>query len=91
MASKKGGYYFYPHITEVKTCNAILDEKFCPILHTTKSKNLDKVINKINNCSFGMTFDIHSCVEEQIKYIRSKIRVDNIYANHSIIGKPPGF
>ena len=85
---QKGGYYFYPHIIEVKTINDIPDEKFGPILHITKykSKNLDKVIDEINNCGFGLTFGIHSRVEEKIKYIRSKIRVGNIYANRSIIG-----
>ena len=85
---QKAGYYFYPHIIEVKAINDIPDEKFGPILHITKykSKNLDKIIAEINNCGFGLTFGIHSRIEEKIEYIRSKIRVGNIYANRSIIG-----
>ncbi|MDG1436867.1 MAG: bifunctional proline dehydrogenase/L-glutamate gamma-semialdehyde dehydrogenase PutA [Rickettsiaceae bacterium] len=85
---QKDGHYFYPHIIEVNTINDIPDEKFGPILHITKykAKNLDKVIDEINNCGFGLTFGIHSRIEEKISYIRSKIKVGNIYANRSTIG-----
>jgi RHH-type proline utilization regulon transcriptional repressor/proline dehydrogenase/delta 1-pyrroline-5-carboxylate dehydrogenase len=82
------GHYFYPHVIEVKSINDIPDEKFGPILHITKYKtnNLDKVINEINNCGFGLTFGIHSRIEDKIEYIRSKIKVGNFYANRSITG-----
>ena len=84
----KDGCYFYPHIIEVKSINDISDEKFGPILHITKfkSKNLDLVIDEINNCGFGLTFGIHSRVEEKIEYIRARMKVGNIYANRSIVG-----
>ncbi len=84
----KSGYYFYPHIIEVKSINDIPDEKFGPILHITKfkSKNLDKVIDEINNCGFGLTFGVHSRIEEKIEYIRSRVHVGNFYANRSIVG-----
>lgn len=85
---EKSGHYFYPHIIEVTSINDISDEKFGPILHITKykSKDLDKVIAEINDCRFGLTFGIHSRIEEKIEYIRSKMKVGNIYANRSIIG-----
>lgn len=84
----KDGHYFYPHIIEVKSINDIPDEKFGPILHITKfkSKNLDKVIDEINNCGFGLTFGVHSRIEEKIEYIRTRMKVGNIYANRSIVG-----
>ncbi len=87
-SSLKGGHYVYPHIIEVKSINDIPDEKFGPILHIAKykSKNLDKVIDEINNCGFGLTFGIHSRIEEKIEYIRSRIKAGNIYANRSIVG-----
>jgi RHH-type proline utilization regulon transcriptional repressor/proline dehydrogenase/delta 1-pyrroline-5-carboxylate dehydrogenase len=85
---KKAGYYFYPHIIEVDSINDIPDERFGPILHITKykAKNIDKVIDEINNCGFGLTFGIHSRVEDKIEHIRSKVRVGNIYVNRSIVG-----
>jgi len=82
------GHYFYPHIITVKSINDIPDEKFGPILHIAKfkSKNLDKVIDEVNNCGFGLTFGVHSRIEEKIEYIRSRVRVGNFYANRSIVG-----
>ena len=47
---------------------------------------MDKVINEINNCGFGLTFGVHSRIEDKIEYIRSKIKVGNFYANRSITG-----
>jgi RHH-type proline utilization regulon transcriptional repressor/proline dehydrogenase/delta 1-pyrroline-5-carboxylate dehydrogenase len=84
----KDGCYFYPHIIEVKSINDISDEKFGLILHITKfkSKNLDQVIDEINNCGCGLTFGIHSRIEEKIEYIRARMRVGNIYANRSVVG-----
>lgn len=82
------GNYFYPHIIEVNSINDIPDEKFGPILHIAKyqSKKLDKVIDEINSSGFGLTFGIHSRIEEKIEYIRKKMKAGNIYANRSIIG-----
>ena len=84
----KDGYFFYPHIIEVNKISDIDGEKFGPILHIVryKAKDLDKVIDEINNCGFGLTFGIHSRIETRIDYIKSRVRVGNIYANRSIIG-----
>lgn len=86
--SLKDGYYFYPHIIEVGSINDIEDEKFGPILHIIKYKSnkLDKVIDEINGYGFGLTFGIHTRIQDRIEYIRSKIKVGNIYANRSIVG-----
>lgn len=84
----KSGHFFYPHIIEVNSINDIEEEKFGPILHITKynAKKVDKVIDEINNYGFGLTFGIHSRIEQQVEHIRSKIKVGNIYVNRSIIG-----
>jgi RHH-type proline utilization regulon transcriptional repressor/proline dehydrogenase/delta 1-pyrroline-5-carboxylate dehydrogenase len=82
------GYFFYPHILQINSINDIEDEKFGPILHVIKyrAKDLDKVINEINDYGFGLTFGVHSRIEDRIKYIRSKIKVGNIYVNRTMIG-----
>lgn len=86
--NSKDGHFFYPHIIEVRSINDISDEKFGPILHITKYKapDLDKVISEINNSGFGLTFGIHSRIEEKVEYIRAKVKVGNIYVNRSIVG-----
>ena len=84
----KGGNYFYPSIIEVNSINDIPDENFGPILHVIKykSKNIDKIVDEINNYGYGLTFGIHSRIEEKIEYLRSRIKAGNIYTNRSIVG-----
>ncbi len=84
----KSGHYFYPHIIEINSINDIENEKFGPILHIAKykSSDLDKIIDEVNNYGFGLTFGVHSRIEEKIQYIKSRIQVGNIYANRSIVG-----
>jgi RHH-type transcriptional regulator, proline utilization regulon repressor / proline dehydrogenase / delta 1-pyrroline-5-carboxylate dehydrogenase len=86
--ANNAGYFFYPHIIAVNSISDIPDEKFGPILHVAKyqATELDKIINDINSCGFGLTFGIHSRIEKKIEYISSKMRVGNIYANRSIVG-----
>ncbi|NRB11139.1 MAG: bifunctional proline dehydrogenase/L-glutamate gamma-semialdehyde dehydrogenase PutA [Rickettsiaceae bacterium] len=84
----KGGHYFYPHIIEINSINDIENENFGPVLHVIKykTKKIDKVIDEINNYGYGLTFGIHSRIEEKIEYLRNKIKAGNIYANRSIVG-----
>ncbi len=84
----KSGNYFYPHIIEINSINDIPGENFGPILHIIKykSKEIDKIIDEINSYGFGLTFGIHSRIEEKIEYLRSRIKAGNIYTNRSIVG-----
>ena len=84
----KDGNYFYPHIIEINSINNIPAENFGPILHIIKykSKDLDIIIDEINDYGFGLTFGIHSRIEEKIEYLRSRIKAGNIYVNRSIVG-----
>ncbi len=58
------------------------------VLHIIKykSKEIDKIIDEINSYGFGLTFGIHSRIEEKIEYLRSRIKAGNIYTNRSIVG-----
>ena len=86
--STSDGFFFYPQILEISSINDIPDERFGPILHVIKYKasDLDKIIDEINNCGFGLTFGVHSRIEARIEYIRSRMKVGNIYANRSMTG-----
>lgn len=82
------GHYFYPHIIEINNIDDVEDEKFGPILHIIKYKisDLDEVIKDINNCGYGLTFGIHSRIEDRINYISQRVDVGNIYINRSMTG-----
>ena len=58
------------------------EEQFGPILHLVryKSSDIEQVIDHINDAGFGLTFGIHSRIEEFTDYVCSKINAP---------GRPP--
>ena len=86
------GYYFAPHAFEIKSLSILKEEVFGPFLHVIryKANELDKVIDQINSTGYGLTFGIHSRINETIEYVSSKIRVGNCYINRSTIGAVVG-
>ena len=86
------GYYFAPHAFEIDSISLLKEEVFGPFLHVIryKAKDLDKVIDEINNTGYGLTFGIHSRINKTIEYVVSKIRAGNCYINRSTIGAVVG-
>jgi RHH-type proline utilization regulon transcriptional repressor/proline dehydrogenase/delta 1-pyrroline-5-carboxylate dehydrogenase len=86
------GYYFAPQAYEIDSISLLKEEVFGPFLHIIrfKANELDKVINEINNTGYGLTFGIHSRINNTIEHIANKIRVGNCYINRSTIGAVVG-
>ncbi|MCF6288070.1 MAG: bifunctional proline dehydrogenase/L-glutamate gamma-semialdehyde dehydrogenase PutA [Proteobacteria bacterium] len=86
------GYYFPPHAFEIDSINILKQEVFGPFLHVIryKAQDLDKVIAQINNTGYGLTFGIHSRINNTVKYVIAKIRAGNCYINRSTIGAVVG-
>jgi RHH-type proline utilization regulon transcriptional repressor/proline dehydrogenase/delta 1-pyrroline-5-carboxylate dehydrogenase len=86
------GHYFAPHAFEIKSLSLLKEEVFGPFLHVIryKAKELDKVIDEINSTGYGLTFGIHSRINETIEYVSSRIQVGNCYINRSTIGAVVG-
>ncbi len=86
------GFYFAPHAYEINSISLLKEEVFGPFLHVIrfKANELDKVINEINNTGYGLTFGIHSRINNTIEHIANKIRVGNCYINRTTIGAVVG-
>jgi RHH-type proline utilization regulon transcriptional repressor/proline dehydrogenase/delta 1-pyrroline-5-carboxylate dehydrogenase len=86
------GYYFAPHAYEMDSIILLKEEVFGPFLHVIryKAKDLDKVIDEINNTGYGLTFGIHSRINNTIDHVIKRIRVGNCYINRSTIGAVVG-
>lgn len=91
-SSLQNGSYFVPYIIAVNHINDIKKENFGPILHVIpfELKNLDQVINDINNTGFGLTFGLQTRIQSRIDYIASKVKAGNFYANRTMIGAHVG-
>jgi len=88
LDAPKKGYFVAPHIFKVDGINGLAREIFGPILHvaTFKARDLDKVIDDINARGFGLTFGLHTRVDDRIEKIGAKIKVGNFYVNRNQIG-----
>lgn len=86
------GTYFAPCAYEISGIEELEREVFGPVLHLVRyrSKDLDKVIEAVNNTGYGLTLGIHSRVERTVEYISKRIRVGNCYVNRSMIGAVVG-
>lgn len=86
------GTFVAPVAFELPNLDLLTHEVFGPVLHVIryKSKDLDNVIESINNTGFGLTLGIHTRVEETANYIQQRVKVGNSYMNRNMIGAVVG-
>ena len=56
----------------------------------TPARDLDRTIDAINALGFGLTFGLHTRLDETIDHVTARIRAGNIYVNRNIIGAVVG-
>lgn len=88
----KGECLIVPHVFELNSINELTGEVFGPILHVIRFRagTLAQVADAINSTGYGLTFGIHSRVDEHIRLLVERVRAGNIYINRSMIGATVG-
>ena len=63
-------------------------EIFGPVLHvaTFKAKNIDSVIDAINATGYGLTFGLHTRIDDRVQHVTDRIEAGNMYVNRNQIG-----
>ena len=86
------GYYFAPTLCRLKEFDDLEQEVFGPFLHvmTFKADELEDLIGKINDTGYGLTFGLHSRLEERHEMLTDLIDVGNIYINRHMTGAVVG-
>ncbi|MFN7598588.1 MAG: L-glutamate gamma-semialdehyde dehydrogenase, partial [Cereibacter sp.] len=67
-------------------------EIFGPVLHiaTFRANDIDAVIDAVNATGYGLTFGLHSRIDDRVQRIVDRLRVGNIYVNRNQIGAVVG-
>lgn len=88
----ESGYFMPPTAIAIDSISSLEKEVFGPILHVIqfKRKDLDQVINQINQTRYGLTLGIHSRINETVEYIRQRVHAGNCYVNRNMIGAVVG-
>ncbi len=81
-----------PALVRVKGIEDMQHEIFGPVLHIAsyEAKDLSKVINAINNSGYGLTFGLHTRIDDRVQQVVESIEVGNVYVNRNQIGAVVG-
>lgn len=86
------GLFLGPAVIRVNGVLSLEKEIFGPVLHITtfEASEIDKIINDINSSGYGLTFGLHTRIDERVEHITSRLNVGNIYVNRDQIGAVVG-
>ena len=86
------GLFVAPTLIKIDGIRDLAQEIFGPVLHvaTFKSHELDKVIGDINATGYGLTFGLHTRIDERVQTVVDRIEVGNVYVNRNQIGAVVG-
>ena len=92
ISTNDEGYFFGPCAYIINGMSDLSGEVFGPILHIApyKAEEIDRIIDEINAVGYGLTFGMHSRIDEQVEYVTSRIKVGNIYVNRNMVGAVVG-
>ncbi len=87
-----GGTFVAPTIIEVGKVADVEREVFGPVLHVVRfpRRRLDALVGEINAMGYGLTFGLHTRIDETIARVVQRIEVGNVYINRNVIGATVG-
>jgi RHH-type proline utilization regulon transcriptional repressor/proline dehydrogenase/delta 1-pyrroline-5-carboxylate dehydrogenase len=82
------GTFVSPTVIRVDGIEDLREEIFGPVLHiaTFKSDEIDRIVRKINDSGYGLTFGLHTRIDDRVEQIISQLNVGNMYINRNQIG-----
>jgi RHH-type proline utilization regulon transcriptional repressor/proline dehydrogenase/delta 1-pyrroline-5-carboxylate dehydrogenase len=88
----EGGTFVAPAIIELGSLAALQREVFGPVLHVLRYRRdtLDQVLADIAATGYGLTFGVHSRIDETIQRVTAHAPAGNVYVNRNLIGAVVG-
>ncbi|BAW25996.1 MULTISPECIES: trifunctional transcriptional regulator/proline dehydrogenase/L-glutamate gamma-semialdehyde dehydrogenase [Pseudomonas] len=88
----KRGTFVMPTLIELESFDELKREIFGPVLHVVRynRRNLDQLIEQINNSGYGLTLGVHTRIDETIAKVVETANAGNMYVNRNIVGAVVG-
>ncbi len=88
LATPPEGTFIAPTLIEITGIAALEREVFGPVLHVArfKASEIDQVIADINSTGYGLTFGLHTRIDDRVQHITEAVHAGNIYVNRNQIG-----
>ena len=92
LTAPASGHFIAPTVIRVATIAEMTREIFGPVLHvaTFKAADLDRVIGAINATGYGLTFGLHTRIDDRVETVVERVQAGNIYVNRNQIGAVVG-
>src|SRR5690606_12041029 len=92
LAAPPHGRFVAPHVFRVSGIDEVEREVFGPVLHvaTFEADALDEVVDAINARGYGLTFGVHTRIDDRVQRVVDRIRAGNVYVNRNQIGAVVG-
>ncbi len=86
------GSFVAPTIIEIDRVSALTREIFGPVLHVLRYRRaaLDALIAEINATGYGLTFGVHTRIDETVSRAVTQANAGNIYVNRNLVGAVVG-
>jgi RHH-type transcriptional regulator, proline utilization regulon repressor / proline dehydrogenase / delta 1-pyrroline-5-carboxylate dehydrogenase len=86
------GTFVPPTIIELDSIAELEREVFGPVLHVVRypRDKLDQLIDAINATGYGLTFGLHTRLDETVAHVTSRVKAGNLYINRNVIGAVVG-
>jgi RHH-type proline utilization regulon transcriptional repressor/proline dehydrogenase/delta 1-pyrroline-5-carboxylate dehydrogenase len=91
-APTSDGHFIAPTAIRVDSITDMTREIFGPVLHvaTFRAEELDTVVDTINATGYGLTFGLHTRIDDRVQTIVERVEAGNIYVNRDQIGAVVG-
>ncbi|MEM1435152.1 MAG: bifunctional proline dehydrogenase/L-glutamate gamma-semialdehyde dehydrogenase PutA [Pseudomonadota bacterium] len=82
------GHFVAPALIAVEGIAAVEREIFGPVLHLARfaADDFEQVLEDINATGFGLTFGLHTRIDERAEMVSNRLRVGNVYINRNQVG-----
>ena len=92
LPAPQGGTFVGPTVIRVKGIAQMEREVFGPVLHiaTFKASQIAEVVRAINATGYGLTFGLHTRIDDRVQEVVEAIHAGNVYVNRNQIGAVVG-
>lgn len=86
------GTFVAPTIIELIDPDLLTGEVFGPVLHVIRfaRADMDALVERINAWGYGLTFGLHTRLDETVARVTARAHAGNIYVNRNVIGAVVG-
>ena len=92
LAAPGDGRFVPPTVLRVDGIESLEEEIFGPVLHVAiyDADRIDAVVDAVNAAGYGLTFGLHTRIDDRVQHIVDRVRAGNIYVNRNQIGAVVG-